>query len=48
MFLKIVLQQVHQSLVEIWALFLGLILLVAVLFAPEGIMGLRQKFFKKS
>jgi branched-chain amino acid transport system permease protein len=48
MFLKIVLQQVHQSLVEIWALFLGLILLVAVLFAPEGVMGLRQKFFKKS
>ena len=48
MILKIVLQQVHQSLVEIWALFLGLILLVAVLFAPEGVMGLRQKFFKKS
>jgi branched-chain amino acid transport system permease protein len=48
MFLKIVLQQVHQSLVEIWALFLGLILLVAVLFAPEGVMGLRQRFFKKS
>jgi branched-chain amino acid transport system permease protein len=48
MFLKIVLQQIHQSLVEIWALFLGLVLLLSVLFAPEGIMGLRQKFFKKS
>jgi branched-chain amino acid transport system permease protein len=48
MFLKIVLQQVHQSLVEIWALFLGLILLLAVLFAPEGIMGLYQKIAKKS
>ncbi len=48
MFFKIVLQQIHQSLVEIWALFLGLILLLAVLFAPEGIMGLHQKYFKKS
>jgi branched-chain amino acid transport system permease protein len=48
MFLKIVLQQIHQSLVEIWALFLGLVLLVAVLFAPEGLTGLYQKFSKKS
>lgn len=47
MLLKIVLQQIHQSLVEIWALFLGLVLLVAVLFAPEGIVGLYQKISKK-
>jgi branched-chain amino acid transport system permease protein len=48
MLLKIVLQQIHQSLVEIWALFLGLVLLIAVLFAPEGIVGLYQKIFKKT
>jgi branched-chain amino acid transport system permease protein len=48
MFLKIVLQQIHQSLVEIWALFLGLILLLVVLFAPEGITGLYQKFVRKT
>lgn len=41
-FLKIILQQFHQSLVEIWALFLGLILLCVVLFAPEGLVGLYQ------
>jgi branched-chain amino acid transport system permease protein len=48
MLLKIVLQQIHQGLVEIWALFLGLVLLIAVLFAPEGIVGLYQKFSKKT
>jgi branched-chain amino acid transport system permease protein len=47
MFLKIVLQQVHQSLVEIWALFLGLILLLVVLFTPEGILGLYHKLFQR-
>jgi branched-chain amino acid transport system permease protein len=48
MLLKIILQQIHQSLVEIWALFLGLVLLIAVLFVPEGIVGLYQKIFKKT
>lgn len=43
MLLKVVLQQVHPRLVEVWALFLGLILLLVVLFLPEGIMGLRRK-----
>jgi branched-chain amino acid transport system permease protein len=47
-FLHILLQQMHQSLVEIWALFLGLILLSVVLFAPEGLVGLFEKVFKKS
>lgn len=47
-FLHILLQQMHQSLVEIWALFLGFILLGVVLFAPEGLVGLYEKVFKKS
>lgn len=47
-FLHIFLQQLHQSLVEIWALILGLILLGVVLFAPEGLVGLFQKVTKKS
>jgi branched-chain amino acid transport system permease protein len=47
-FLHILLQQMHQSLVEIWALFLGIILLSVVLFAPEGLVGLFEKVFKKS
>jgi branched-chain amino acid transport system permease protein len=47
-FLKIVIQQVHQSLVEIWAIILGLILLAVVLFAPEGLIGLYEKTFKRS
>jgi branched-chain amino acid transport system permease protein len=47
-FLKIVLQQLHKGLVEIWAIILGLILLVVVLFAPTGVVGLYQKIFKKS
>jgi branched-chain amino acid transport system permease protein len=47
-FLKIVIQQVHQSLVEIWAIILGLILLAVVLFAPEGLVGLYEKTFKRS
>jgi branched-chain amino acid transport system permease protein len=40
---QIVIQQVHQGLVEIWAIILGLILIVVVLFAPEGLVGLYQK-----
>lgn len=47
-FLHIFLQQLHQSLVEIWALILGFILLAVVLFAPEGLVGLFQKAIKKS
>jgi branched-chain amino acid transport system permease protein len=47
-FLHIFIQQIHQSLVEIWAIFLGLILLGVVLFAPEGLVGLYDKIFKKS
>jgi branched-chain amino acid transport system permease protein len=47
-FLHIFLQQLHQSLVEIWALILGFILLGVVLFAPEGLVGLFQKTIKKS
>jgi branched-chain amino acid transport system permease protein len=47
-FLHIFLQQLHQSLVEIWALILGFILLGVVLFAPEGLVGLFQKVTKKS
>jgi len=47
-FLKIILQQLHKSMVEVWAIVLGLILLAVVLFAPDGLVGLYQKFFRKS
>jgi branched-chain amino acid transport system permease protein len=47
-FLHIILQQIHQSLVEIWAIILGIILLGVVLFAPEGLVGLYFKITKKS
>jgi len=47
-FLHIIIQQIHQSLVETWAIFLGFILLAVVLFAPEGLVGLYGKLFKKS
>jgi branched-chain amino acid transport system permease protein len=47
-FLHIILQQIHQSLVEIWAIILGIILLGVVLFAPEGLVGLYLKLTKKS
>lgn len=46
-FLSIIIQQIHQSLVEIWGMVLGLILLVVVLFAPEGLVGLYRKMLKK-
>ena len=45
-FLHIIIQQIHQSLVETWAIFLGFILLAVVLFAPEGLVGLYEKKFK--
>jgi branched-chain amino acid transport system permease protein len=41
--LHILLQQIHQSLVEIWALFLGFILLGVVLLAPDGVVGLYER-----
>lgn len=47
-FLHIFLQQIHQSLVEIWAIILGVILLGVVLFAPEGVVGLYLKLTRKS
>lgn len=47
-FLHISLQQIHQSLVEIWAIILGVILLGVVLFAPEGLVGLYGKITGKS
>jgi branched-chain amino acid transport system permease protein len=40
MFLNIFLQQIHQDLIEIWAMILGFILLLVVLFAPDGLVGL--------
>ena len=48
MFLKIILQQLHRSMVEMWAIFLGIILLVVVLFAPGGIVGVYERIFGKS
>jgi branched-chain amino acid transport system permease protein len=42
-FLKIIIQQIHEELVEVWAILLGVILLAVVLFAPEGLTGLYQK-----
>lgn len=48
MFLKIVLQQMHRSMVEMWAIVLGSILLVVVLFAPGGLASLYDKLFHKS
>ncbi|MBI5250519.1 MAG: branched-chain amino acid ABC transporter permease [Desulfomonile tiedjei] len=47
-FMKIFLQQLHKGLVEIWAIILGLVLLVVVLFAPGGLVGIYEKAFKKS
>ncbi len=47
-FLKVILQQLHRSLVEIWAIILGLILLIVVLFAPGGFGDIYQKLVGKS
>jgi len=47
-FLKIVIQQLHKGLVEIWAIILGVILLAVVLFAPEGLVGLYKKLRQKN
>jgi branched-chain amino acid transport system permease protein len=46
-FLKIILQQIHRSMVEIWAIILGLILLVFVLFSPGGLADLYDRVFRK-
>ncbi len=48
MFIKIILQQLHRSMVEMWAIVLGIILLLVVLFAPGGMVGLYEKMFGKS
>ena len=48
MFLKIVLQQLHKSMVEMWAIILGLILLLVVLFAPGGLVGIFQRLLGKT
>lgn len=47
-FLKITIQQIHKSLVEVWAIILGVILLAVVLFAPEGLVGLYQKLRQRN
>jgi len=47
-FLKIIIQQIHQGLVEVWAIVLGVILLAVVLFAPDGLVGLYQRKFGKA
>jgi branched-chain amino acid transport system permease protein len=47
-FLKIVLQQSHRAMVEMWAVVLGLVLLVVVLFAPGGLVGLYHRLIGKS
>ncbi len=47
-FLKIILQQLHRSLVEVWAIILGCILLIMVLFLPDGLVGLYSRIFKKN
>lgn len=47
-FLRITLQQMHQNLVQSWALFLGIFLLPVVLFAPDGLVGLYEKKYRKS
>ncbi len=46
--LKIVLQQAHRGLVEYWAIVLGFVLLGVVLFAPSGLVGIYEQYFKKS
>ena len=47
-FLKIVLQQLHKSMVDMWAIILGGILLLVVLFAPGGLVGIYQRIFGRS
>lgn len=48
MFLKIILQQAHKSMVESWAILLGLILLLVVLFAPGGLVGIYERIFRRT
>jgi branched-chain amino acid transport system permease protein len=47
-FLRIVVQQIHKSLVEFWPMVLGGVLLSVVLFAPGGVVGLYERFTRKS
>ena len=44
-FLKIVVQQIHKSMVEMWAIVLGLILLLVVLFLPGGLVDIYKRLF---
>lgn len=48
MFLKIILQQAHKALIETWAIVLGCILLLVVLFAPSGLVGIYRNIFSKA
>ncbi len=48
MFLKIILQQAHKALIETWAIVLGFVLLLVVLFAPSGLVGIYKNIFSKS
>ncbi len=48
MFLKIILQQAHKALIETWAIVLGCILLLVVLFAPSGLVGIYRNIFPKA
>jgi branched-chain amino acid transport system permease protein len=47
-FLKIVVQQVHKSMVEMWAILLGLILLLVVLFLPGGLVDIYKRLSGKT
>jgi branched-chain amino acid transport system permease protein len=46
-FLKVILQQLHRSMVEVWAIVLGLVLLVVVLFIPDGLVGVYRRLSVK-
>jgi len=48
MFVKIVLQQLHPKLVEVWAIVLGIVLLAMVLFAPTGLVGIYERIKGKT
>jgi branched-chain amino acid transport system permease protein len=46
-FLKIVLQQLHERMIDFWAIILGGVLLLVVLFAPGGLVGIYRSLFGK-
>jgi branched-chain amino acid transport system permease protein len=47
-FLHIFLQQIHRSMVELWAIILGLVLLMVVLFAPGGLVGICNRILGRT